>query len=145
MSYLIRCSTLFDITATGVRNRTCPADAEPDKWLLARNQQCNFDTVIQSISIRSLPEVVSVPVVLSNQKHSFGTIYKPRLKFWQFDFTVSDITVWKLDSDDLYYLYSDCQDVPMIVCGTEIKNISRSLSTQSSERNIYFEVMRYES
>lgn len=146
MSYLIRCSTLFDITATGVRHRTCPADTDPAKYLLERNQQCNFDTVIQSISIRSLPEIQSMPApVQNNKKHLFGSIYKSKSKCWEFDFTVADLSVWKSDVDDLFYLNNDCHGVPMIVCGTEIKNITHTLSVNPADKNIYFTVISHES
>lgn len=142
MSYLIRCSTLFDITVTGVRHRTCPVDYDQNVWLLARNQQCNFDTIVQSISIRSLPELVSTPKLIINQKHKFGSVFKPKCKFWQFEFTVGDITVWQNDTDYLYHLYADCADVPMIICGTEVKNLNRTLCITEDCKNVDFELIK---
>ena len=48
MSYTISCYTLFDITPTGVVNRSRPVvDEELIPWLHKRNTQCNFDTVLQ--------------------------------------------------------------------------------------------------
>ena len=63
MSFTITCHTLFDITATGVVNRHRPVeDEEMHAWLYKRNTQCNFDTVLQAISLRSQPEIISAPV-----------------------------------------------------------------------------------
>ena len=62
MSFTITCYTLFDITPTGIMNRHRPVvDEEIPIWLQKRNTQCNFDTVIQSISLRSQPDVTRNP------------------------------------------------------------------------------------
>lgn len=140
MSYLIRCYTLFDITATGARQRSCPVDIEPRDWNQKRNQQCNFDTVVQSISIRSLPEILSNPRLGLDKPAYFGTQYR-RPRYWQFDFSVSDVTVWQQNHNSLYYLYQDCEGIPMIICGTEVKNLPGILLIGEQNRNIYFEVL----
>ena len=63
MSIKIACYTLFDITQTGVLNRSKPAvDMDPEVWIYKRNTQCNFDTILQVISLRSQPEVIDLPV-----------------------------------------------------------------------------------
>ena len=59
---IITCYTLFDITQTGVLNRAKPPNNEEhDQWLKQRNTQCNFDTIQQAISLRSQPEMISLP------------------------------------------------------------------------------------
>jgi hypothetical protein len=50
MTQKIVISTTIDITPTGVRNKS----DDPD-WLLKRNQQRNYDTLIQVISLRVQP------------------------------------------------------------------------------------------
>ena len=73
MTVRIKCTTRFDITETGIRNRTYRANIElKDKtgqtitthkdWQKSRNQQCNWETVNQVISLRTLPERISTPV-----------------------------------------------------------------------------------
>ena len=62
MSFRIECYTLFDITQTGVLNRSRPVDGQDlDQWVHKRNTQANFDTLLQIISLRSQPEIVSSP------------------------------------------------------------------------------------
>ena len=62
MSYRISCYTLFDITQTGVLNRTKPNEGQDlAEWVQKRNTQCNFDTVLQVIALRSQPEIVNFP------------------------------------------------------------------------------------
>ena len=41
----------------------------------------------------------------------------------------------------LGYLYEDCDNVPMIRCGTEWDKLPEFLDTSPELRNIYFEVM----
>jgi len=47
--------TTVDITPTGVRNKTNDED-----WYLKRNQQRNYDTLLQVIGLRCQPHVISV-------------------------------------------------------------------------------------
>ena len=65
MMQKIRCYTLFNITKTGITNRRNSSKLGPDKdkeWEKLRNTQCNFDTLIQVISLRSQPENITDPV-----------------------------------------------------------------------------------
>lgn len=146
MNYLIRCLTLFDITASGVRQRTCPVDTDHKQWLLARNQQCNLDTILQAISIRALPETTGMPRKTVLHTHRFGTKFKRRVNSWIFEFTVADISMWAEDNDRLYNLKLDCANVPMIACGTETANLGICLqSMNAEENNIYFEILEHAS
>ena len=62
MSFTVSCYTLFDITQTGTVNRNKPAiDEDENIWLHKRNTQCNFDTILQAISLRSQPEILNYP------------------------------------------------------------------------------------
>jgi hypothetical protein len=76
MSFKISCYTLFDITQTGVINRGKPGtDEDIDAWLVKRNTQCNFDTILQVISLRSQPEDISKPKIKRiaiNEFQNFG-------------------------------------------------------------------------
>jgi len=50
MTQRIMITTTIDITPTGVRNKS----DDPD-WLLKRNQQRNYDTLVQVIGLRTQP------------------------------------------------------------------------------------------
>jgi hypothetical protein len=145
MNHRIACYTLFDITQTGILNRARPtSDQDYQDWLLKRNTQCNFDTILQAISLRSQPEIITFPVKKhTNLKNTeFGLVYKNTYKddvvVWEFDFEVHHASVFQDDADELGCLYKDVQDVPMIVCGTEIPNLVSFLDTTKDFKNIFF-------
>ncbi len=148
MSSRLICYTLFDITRTLVFARQRPIDLEAADYQQRRNSQTNFDTVMQVISIRSLPELESSPERISINKllaGKFGTDYKLQKTWcWQFVFSVSDISVFQNEDSRLVNLDLDCEQVPMMHTGREIKTLSRFLDTSTRLRNIVFEVTDHE-
>lgn len=152
MNHKIICYTLFDITNTGVPNRARHAeDEDHDTWLLARNQQCNFDTILQVISLRSQPEVITSPqkLLLATadsiffKDNFFGFVYDQLIEqeispCWMFVFEVQHSSVFEDGISPLGALYEDCDNIPMIKCGTEWDKISNFLDTTPELRNICF-------
>jgi hypothetical protein len=58
---MIICYTLIDITSTGfVRKPKTPQDTK------LRNQQRNYETFIQLISLRSQPSLITKPSLIEN-------------------------------------------------------------------------------
>lgn len=149
MSYRIRCYTLFDITKTGIINRKPPANGTNEQlsiWEKTRNTQCNFDTILQVVSLRSQPENITEPrqeVVLFNDCDLFGFMYdnEEGQIMWAFDFDIIHRSVFDDGLNTLGYLYSDCDSVPMIKVGTEWDKLPSFLDTSPELRNIYFEVI----
>lgn len=145
----ICCYTLFDITRTGVLNRSkAPLDINPKSWLLQRNTQCNFDTILQAISLRSQPEIISSPVqslAKFDSSKNFGFMYKQnnqkKYPIWNFLFEVQHSSVFANDIGPLGFLYNDCDGIPMIKCGTEHSDLPSFLDTSDEFRNIYFELL----
>ena len=142
MTVRIKCTTRFDITETGIRNRafrsnmpfqdktgqTITTQAE---WQHARNQQANWETVNQVISLRTLPEHISIPVVDS----AAGT--------WSFEFDVIDPSSISRHNNPVGYLIDDCDSVPMITgLGESVSNIGL-LSSQGTDTNIWFDVVQH--
>lgn len=145
MSYMLTCYTLYDITQTGVLNRQRPTSLDTD-WAHKRNTQSNFDTVLQAISLRSQPDILRNPkkIKISFDKFkNFGFLYEDEneINCWTFDFSVHHSSVFNDGITELGALYSDCQNVPMIKCGTEWSKLSNMLDTTEELRNIYFEVL----
>ena len=144
--YRIRCHTLFDITQTGVLNRSKPTGEDVVDWIERRNTQCNFDTILQVISLRSQPEVCKVPnriEMSENDLDKFGFLYKPNSEFnycWHFDFEVQHSSVFENGIKPLGALYKDCEGVPMIVCENQL-DTPAFLDVTEELRNIYFEVL----
>ena len=110
---IIRCTTTFDITATGVRsnfniNRIPFTDSvghlidSESAWIRARNQQRNWETLNQIISLRCLPTNITHPCREVKQQS------------WWFEFEIDSPSALATDSDVLGELYRDCASVPML-------------------------------
>lgn len=151
MSFTITCYTLFDITPTGVMNRHRPVVHEDMPiWLQKRNTQCNFDTVLQSISLRSQPDVTRKPKKIQirfDEFTNFGFLYQQieneNYDCWSFDFDIQHPSVFNDGINELGSLYSDCDSVPMIKTETAWDKLPAFLDTSDELRNIYFKVVRY--
>jgi hypothetical protein len=136
---------LFDITRTGVHNRKKPNDDTLDikKWTYERNTQSNFDTIIQAISLRSQPDLLSDPkrILLQKDLESiFGFLYNFNEKSycWEFSFEVMHNSVFDDGKTELGYLYQDCDGVPVTLCNTESIQLTGLLDCSPELRNIYF-------
>lgn len=136
----VACKTLFDCSATGVtghfrasqipfKDRAGQLVNDQKTWNRSRNQQRNFETILQIISLRAQPENISTPVQTQGR--------------WCFDFEVESQGVFQLDSnaDPNAALYRDCQNVPMIVNLTEEFSIVPKLCVNGTEQNIWFEAI----
>lgn len=152
MSYRIRCYTLFDIERTGVLNRKPPINLSEDQllvWNKRRNSQCNYDTILQVINLRSQPEDTTETICFNvNFKdfQNFGFLYEEEedQKCWYFDFTIIHKSVFDNGIDELGALYEDSDGVPMIKHGTEWDKLTSFLDTSPELKNIYFEVLENE-
>ena len=138
MTQRITCRTQFDITATGVRNNfhrnRVPFDTaqgiriDTDQaWNRARNQQRNWETLNQLISLRTQPFDI-VP-----NGHDAGT--------WQFEFEVEHGEVYSTTgyAGDLTGLVNECAGVPMLTGLTEKLTDQAVLVTAGPDQNIWFE------
>lgn len=143
----ITCYTLFDITQTNVRNRNKPdLDQDYSLWIKQRNTQCNLDTILQAISIRSQPENISTPVQIEvrfDEFENFGFLFQQieqeKYPCWKFNFTIQHPSVFSDGKADLGLLYNDCHGIPMLKAGTEFQKLQDFLDGTPELRNIYFE------
>ena len=149
MSFKICCYTLFDITQTGVVNRSKPGpEDDPEVWLHKRNTQCNFDTILQVISLRSQPEDIENPKQIKikfDEFEDFGFLFEQNsdeeYNCWAFNFTVQHHSVFYDGVTELGYLYADCDQVPMIKTDTVWDKLPAFLDSTDELRNIYFKVI----
>lgn len=129
---LIQCQTLFDITATGITGHIKPGRmpfwdrsgckiTDIGSWNHARNQQRNWETVTQLISLRTQVNELTDPV--------------KNLDRWSFEFAVDNENLFSDGSDPLAVLKADCQGVPMLVGLGESNNTDIILSV---DYNIWF-------
>jgi hypothetical protein len=128
----IQCQTLFDITATGTTGHIKPSRmpyvdcagtriVDTESWNRSRNQQRNWETVTQLISLRTQVAELTEPVKIDNQ--------------WQFEFEVENENLFVTDTDSLAVLKADCTGVPMLVGLNESAKTGTVLKTNT---NIWF-------
>lgn len=148
MSIKIKCYTLFDIAQTGILNRrNASIDEDETIWRYKRDVQCNFDTILQSISLRSQPEIIKIPEKIKikfDDFTNFGFLFDQEDKeidCCTFEFEIQHPSVFDNGIDKLGLLYDDCHGVPMIKCGKEWEKLSNFLDTTPELRNIYFRVL----
>lgn len=103
--------TLVDITATGI---TRGGDE------LQRNQQRNWETILQTISLGAQPVEITEPRVNSwnLDEFDFGEFYEGEHKVWYWDFAVEHADVFKVGDNPVGKLEEYFSQVP-IICGLE--------------------------
>lgn len=141
MTATVRCRTLFDITVTGVRNHTSNSRlpfqdqagqtvGTDQQWARSRNQQRNWETVNQILSLRTLPENTTLP---EYQDTDLG-------REWRFEFDIPNISTVTEGDRPLGLLLRDCEAVPMITGLTETAPLVSELRTREPGANIWFEL-----
>jgi len=149
MDQRIKCYTLFDITVTNIRNRGKPEREDLlQEWIQKRNTQCNFDTIVQAISLRSQPDVLGNPVksnIRFDEFIQFGFLFDQEedntYPCWSFVFSVHHSSVFYDGINELGALYKDCSQVPMIKTNSMWDKVPAYLDTSDELKNIYFEVL----
>jgi hypothetical protein len=124
--------TLVDITHTGqYRN-------EPGKEV-ARWQEQNFNTVIQTMGIRSNIDFRNNPEVLNVSGKLVGLEMSDTVKVWRFDFYTDQDHVFEQDGNPVGILEDLFDSVPFIAGLTELMEQRWSVFvTQGPNRNIVF-------
>ena len=111
MTLSIRVKTDFDCTPTGVtghfrenvlpfRDQAAQEITDRATWVRSRNQQRNWETIMQLISLYAQPLRVSRLKVENLQ--------------WQFDFDTDTEDVFRIDDDPVGKLRQACNGVPII-------------------------------
>lgn len=127
--------TLVDITATGVTRHT--ADNE-----LERDQQRNWETVLQVIGLKAQPQLIEGPICQEfdiDGSSGFGEMYHGMQRVWIFCFGVEHDDVFLHDGDPVGGLDKDFAQVP-IICGlTETARFMLPIFyPYGAIKNIYF-------
>lgn len=111
-----------------------------EDWYNKRNTQCNLDTIIQVISLRAQPDMTNMPKLSVIKPTSiFGQKYTDlaTVNVWSFDFEVQHSSVFENEYGELGALYTDCDNVPMILTATS-NALDNSLQVNKLQRNIFF-------
>ena len=133
----VLCRTLFDCTYTGVTGHLRPQHLPfttktglvidtAEQWNRSRNQQRNWESLLQIMSLRTQPMNVVPPI-----KQKDG---------WHFEFEVEAEGVLgsNCGSDDLDGLVGDCEGVPMVTGLDEAEAVTATLHAQGADQNIWF-------
>jgi hypothetical protein len=127
--------TLVDITETKVIRDVVSLELE-------RNQQRNWETVIQSIGLRAQPQNIALrtdEVPLEN--YEFGELYKGTHRVWSFAFTTDYPGVFDDGKDPIGLLESDFNEVPVVTYLSETARFLLPLFyTAGPIKNIYFKI-----
>ena len=129
--------TFFDITATGITGHYKPARipfrdhadniiTDPESWNRSRNQQRNWETLTQVLSLRTQLFRLQLPVV-DTLNHS-----------WMFEFEVEADNVYGDDVDPTAVLRADASGVPMLCWLNNRPELSTVLVTDGPDQNIWF-------
>ena len=129
------CTTLFDITATGVtghykssrvpfQDRAGTTIQDITDWNRSRNQQRNWETVNQIIGMRTQISGSTTP------QHSGST--------WSFEFETETPGVYGNDDDPVAILYTDAAGVPMLVDLDNHRELAPFVVISGPEQNIWF-------
>lgn len=128
----IQCQTLFDITATGTTGHVKPnrwpykdAAGTPitntESWHRSRNQQRNWETITQLISLRTQIDNLQDPVRDQD--------------LWQFEFEVENDNLFSNGVDTLAVLKLDCAGVPML---TNLNESAKTGTVLVINQNLWF-------
>ena len=126
--------TLIDITYTGVIREGVNKNL--------RNQQRNYETILQLIGLRTQPILLEKPVLLFKQdlaNYNFGDVYTGNHTVWKFTFGVEYADVFSDGHDLLGTLKSDMSKIPIIAGLDETISLQIPvLSTSLDHKNTYF-------
>lgn len=101
--------SLVDITATGV--------TRGDNDSTERNQQRNWETVLQCIGLRTQPLHIQAPglVDIELDRLEFGDFYTGVRRVWTWTWAVESKEIYDLPNSPLGGLQKDFEQVPIIV------------------------------
>jgi hypothetical protein len=127
--------TLVDITPTGVIRDSASQQTQ-------RNQQRNWETVIQCISLLTQPSMLKWDIVDAEKvtdRFDFGEMYQGLQKVWMFEFSVERPDIFGQQPDPVEYLANCFDEVPVIVGLEEsARFILPIFYTNGAIKNIYF-------
>lgn len=133
VKHLYQGYTLVDITPTGVTSN----DSEQE---FARNQQRNWETIQQIVSLRTKPDITFTDNFTDDVRHyNFGVNYKGEQKIWTFKFTVDRADFYQDGPDKFGLIKNDFKLTPMILGLTETAHAEVAMFYPKGPwNNIYF-------
>ena len=133
--YFFQGYSLVDITATGVTRST-------DDDAIDRNQQRNWETLLQCIGLRTQPHFIQEPVHSDFSDITiaeFGDLYQGPQRIWIWSWAVEQAGIYDLNNDPLSGLQQDFEQVPIVTGLTETARFMLPIFyPYGTIKNIYF-------
>ncbi len=128
--------TLIDITPTGQISTNITQ---------LRNQQRNWETIVQNLSLRTQPTIIETSVQVADvSNYQFGIGYTGEHKIWEFLFSVEPAEIYQQGPDSVGLLKNDFKLTPIIIGLTETALFPKSLCyVDGIYSNIYFKMDKY--
>lgn len=135
--YLYQGFTLIDITPTGIINYSPQNE-------LKRNQQRNWETVQQILSLRTQPTILETDDFTADLKdYNFGVNYQGQHHIWTFKFSVDYADIYQEGPDKFGLVKYDFQITPVILGLTETARPELAVFTPKGPwNNIYFKSIK---
>ena len=125
--------SLVDITATGV--------TRGDSDSIERNQQRNWETVLQCIGLRTQPLHIQPPVTIDFHldRAEFGDFYTGEQTVWAWAWAVESTGIYDLPNSPMGGLLKDFEQVPIVTGLTETARFMLPIFyPYGAIKNIYF-------
>ena len=126
--------SLVDITATGV--------TRGDNDNTERNQQRNWETVLQCIGLRVQPQHIQLPVTATFEDISiaeFGDFYTGTQQIWTWSWAVEQEGIYDVGNEPLAGLLKDFEQVPIVTGLAETAKFMLPIFyPYGTIKNIYF-------
>jgi hypothetical protein len=144
------CYTLFDCTATGILNHAKVTQLPltdkqgaviTDQTALtrARNQQRNWETLTQLISLRTQVTIYSEPQILQDASVAMLGLNRRSSRIWTFEFGSEFASIYDISGEPLEALTQDCDGVPLITgLGEAVENLEPVIRTTGAVINTKF-------
>ena len=139
---LIQCFTLIDITQTNTVGSYKDKQGDYATWTKSRNQQRNWETILQGIGLRTQLVDIDKPNSQSADltKYKFGSIFLGQHTVWTFRFGIEYPEVYNKDNTEFLALLEDMDNIPCILGLDETAPMAKStFKTFGSELNTYFQ------
>jgi hypothetical protein len=130
--------TLVDITQTGITHNKPEVEYQ-------RNQQRNWETVLQCLGLRTQPMDILGPksTTMVIDGDTFGEMYQGKQQVWVWTFNIEREGIWKEGADPLALLHKDFNEVPIIQGLNETARfILPIFYTSGAIKNIFFKLGR---
>ena len=142
-------STLVDVSPSGIISEFREGVQMPfvddlnqiinnrETWNTSRNEQRNWETIIQCISIRAQPILLTKPLITEvTGIGSKGFGYSGKHKVWTFEFGFELADIYASAGDDVGLLKEQLDLIPIVSSLKETVNLSvSSLSTTGDKVN----------